>query len=45
VKGGCVVTELDVTTTLDERGVGAIVGGTVTEGKETIVILVLNYFR
>jgi len=29
VKGGCVVTELDVATTPDERGPGAIVGGTV----------------
>ena len=34
MKGGCVVTELDVATTPDERGVGAIVGCTVTEGKE-----------
>ena len=45
MKGGCVVTELDVATTPDERGVGTIVGCTVTEGKEIIVILVVNYFR
>ena len=45
MKGGRVVTELDVATTPDERGVGAIVGCTVTEGKEIIVIQVVNYFR
>ena len=43
--GGCVATELDVTTTPDERGVGATVGAIVIEGKENTVILVLYYFR
>lgn len=39
MKGGCIVMELDVETTLDERGVGATVGGTVTEGMENMAIL------
>jgi len=43
MKGGCVVTELDVATTPDERGPGAIVGGTVTERMENMVILERHY--
>ena len=45
MKGGCVVTELDVATTPDEGGVGAIVGGTVTERVENMAILERHYIR
>ena len=41
MKGGCVVpcvTDVDVTTTPDESGVGAIVDATVAEGKENMVL-------
>jgi len=40
MKGGCVVTELGVTATPDERGVGAIDDATVTEDKQKLAMLV-----
>ena len=45
IKGGCVFTcivDVDVTLTLDEIGVGAMVDCTDAEDKKYMVILVLN---
>jgi len=37
--------DVDVGTTPDERGVGAMVDATVAEGKKNMVIIVLQYVR
>ena len=48
IKGGCVVTcivDVDVTATVDEMGVVAMVDATEADGKENKVIFILKYFR